>query len=245
MTSFLDYAKKVFSQWRRAYGMLTFILLILSVVSGIGIDLFLPSLIWYLLLLVTLFFGTYRVYSQLEDSLPESGDMAIDLKSIQFGGSGWKRILPLEPIRTILYIHARNPGTERIKLSKIVIQEYELNSSLFTPYNQKVVIYLDRPHGSRERITLPLDIPGRDWRAMIIELPVHMNLDAPDHFLDSVRDLSSFTLNLQFHYEDMDGRKSTISLVQEETFEGFRESVRQNLVQRSQHEALNRLAGLI
>lgn len=245
MTSFLNYSKKVFGQWRRAYGALAFALLVLSVLSGIGIQILLPSLVWYLALLVTLFIGTYRVYSQLEQSLPELGALALDLISVQFGGSGWKRVLPTEPIRAILSIHVRNPGTEPIKLSRVSVEKYQLNSSLFTPQQQNVQIYLDQPQGSRDRIILPLDIPGRNWRAIIIELPVQLNEDDPDRFLASVRDLSSFKLELRFHYEDMDGRKRTIPLAREESFEGFRDAVRQNLVQRGQHEALAKLGGLL
>jgi hypothetical protein len=178
----------------------------------------------------------FYVWKETMEKLPKVADLVIECKSVIFGGGGWSGALPLLPLKFRITLEFRNRGEEKAKLTRFQVTKCYLGTDLLE-YNKNVIkLHETSPNIPRSQISLPYDIPKRDWRSLVCELPVELQQKDPPKFAELVKGLQVFEIEFKYEYEDMNGDSHSGSLIIRESFEDFRQTVLQQWIQSQQHE---------
>jgi hypothetical protein len=219
------------------------------IINVLGKELNLPTWVYGAILGFGYLVENIRIFLELQDAKIERGIATVEheVEKVSFGGTGWG-ILPATPLRAVIKLELRNSGGERAQITKLSIEYFETNTALFTYQPDNLEIFMLPPHvkpnRNKERITLPFDIPARDWRGLLVEVGVRLNETDKEKFIKHVKELKDFELELEYVYRDMDGEIYSSFEKISESYEDFRNDVLQNLIERNQHELVCLLKGM-
>jgi len=236
----IEYIKKLFSNVRNTYSIISLLLALVM--------LFFPKYnlikISGLFVIFSLLPAGFYVWKDTMEKLPKVADLVVECQSITFGVGHWSGALPQSPLKFWIKLEFKNRGEEKAKLTRFRLTKCHLGTNLLE-YNVNVInLYAASSNIPKSYISLPYDIPERDWRFIYFELPVELRQDDPKKFAELVKDLRDFEIELRYEYEDMNGDNYSRSLNIKKSFEDFRQTVFQYWKQNNQHELVYILKGI-
>ncbi len=235
MKLFLQYSCRLLGQWKKTYGLITFLLVVVTTLGFMGTKVVLPTWAWVLLLVLSLYFGTLLVYREIVEQLPKVADLVIGCKNARIGTKGWGRAMPSQPLLMRVDLELRNRGEEKAKLSEVRVMKCDFGTDSLKARVDEIQFYEKTPDVGRRRAQIPLEIPGRDWASMTCELPMDLLESSSDEFARLLKDLQSFEAELHYEYEDMDGFTHSGSVLITGSFEAFRNQAIDNWRTKQEH----------
>lgn len=234
MKLFLKYTWQLLSQWKKAYGLITFVMVVITILSFAGTKVALPTWAWVLILIASLYLGTFLVYKEAIEQLPKSAELTMDCSQASVLTS-WGKALPSKLLRIQINLDLRNSGKEKAKLSRLEVVKCDLGTNLLKARTDEVKLWETLPGVGRRTVEVPYDIPARDWAPVTFELPIELIERDPEAFARMLKELEGFEIELQYEYEDMDGRRFLNSATIRESFEAFRQQAVSNWVAKQEH----------
>ena len=204
MRLLLDFTKRLINQWEHVFGIVTFLFTVTTILGFIGINVLIPTWVSVILLISSLFFGSYFVFKEIINKIPSTAKLIFNIEEIILDSSGWGEVYPSSPLELKIKISINNQGDEKGRLSEINIASIDLMTKLFNHKieNSEIIQY---PAGARmHKISLPIEVPGRDWISISCNIPIYTtNLPEPKLYAREIKDLSSFNVSLNYQYGDM------------------------------------------
>lgn len=238
----LEYIKKLISHATNAFSIISLLLALATLFFPL--DSFNKISLTGLFAILSFLPAGFYVWKETMEKLPKVADLVIECKSVIFGGGGWSGVLPLLPLKFRITLEFRNRGEEKAKLIRLQVTKCHLGTDLLECNKNIIKLHETSPNIPRSQISLPYDIPKRDWRSVVCELPVELRQKDPPKFAELIKGLQVFEIELKYEYEDMNGDSHSGSLIIRESFEGFRQTVLQQWMQSQQHELVYILKGI-
>ena len=222
MKQLWEYTKRVFGQWEYVYGVIALILTVFAVLSSAGTELMLPAWAWVLILLLSLYWGTFSVYRKIVEERPKPADLTIKEKSAVFRVTSWGGGVPVR-CGFLVTLDLINRGQEQATLNDLKLTEFDMNTSLLGDQPLRTRLYRPNdPHAGVD-IRLPYKVPGGHWEPDVkFEIQVRYNAQGPLEFAERLNELQDFEIVLQYKYEDMQRSKYEDSIEIRGSFEGFK-----------------------
>jgi len=131
--------------------------------------------------------------------------LVVEPEEVKFCSFDWSsQQMPGRPGIT-LFLAIRNAGREKVKLTSLRVGRCDLGTDMF---ELGVAAFSDASAGQKEQpMRLPYDIPGRDYRRVKCRLPTPLATRDAKQFAGQINQLKGFSLELEYVYEDMDGRE--------------------------------------
>jgi hypothetical protein len=177
----------------------------------------------------------FYVWKETVEKISKVADLVVECESIKFGVGHWSGALPQSPLKFQIKLEFKNRGGEKAKLIKFQVTKCHLGTDLLEYSINVIKLYESSPNVTRKYISLPYDIPGRDWRFIDFEIPIELRQEDPKKFAELVKDLRDFEIELEYEYEDMNGDNYLRLLNIKESFEDFRQTVLQFWLRNNQH----------
>jgi hypothetical protein len=234
MKLLLKYTWQLLCQWKKVYGLITFVLIVMTILSFVGTKVILPTWTWVLILIASLYLGTFLVYKETLEQLPKPAELVMDCGRARVLTS-WGKALPSQLLRIQIDLNLRNSGKEKAKLSSLKVAKCDLDTSLLIARTDEIKLWETLPNVGRRTVEIPYDIPARDWAAVTFELPVELVERDPESFAIMLKELGEFEIELRYEYEDMDGHRFLNSATVKESFEAFRQNAVSNWIGKQEH----------
>lgn len=227
-----EYSKRVFFQWKKVYALINFALWAITTLSFSGVKIVLPTWGWVLIVIVTLYLGTFLVYREISEKLPH---LTVNYQRVSFSPVRWGEEGIPYGLKIKIDLDFRNSGQEKAKLSELNVTRCDLGTDLLEDKRSEIKLI----NREGKTIRMPCDIPGRDWASTKCELPVKLLEKDSKEFAKLVKKLQNFEIELQYKYEDANGRSYSNSIMITESFEAFRKQAIRNWLEKNQSELLS------
>lgn len=234
MNLFSSYVRLLFNQCVKTYG-------ILALIVNIGtFFLITPTWLWMLIPFLTLFIGGFCVYREMMEARPKSPRLSVQNKTVKFKNAGWAGSLPLAPMKIFSRFDLNNTGEEKAKLYRISVTNCDLLSPLFTAKPSAMKLFTQNlPSRDWIQNFLPCEIPGRDWKGFQCEIPIDLRNSEPEEFAKFLKDLKGFIFNLDYEYQDMDGRPYRAEISLSGSYDEWKEQVIHNWIDRKRPDLVS------
>lgn len=203
---FWDYTWSLLSQVEYLYGLVTLGFAVLTGLGFLDVSVALPTWAWTILLFLSLYFGSFSVYREVCERLPEVADLSITDKETRIV-SGWGGRGPSNP-RVEVRLQLSNSGAERAKLTEIRFGTIELNTESLEARIAEARFYVapsSMPGPGKQRLSVPYSISGRDWVSIRCDLPFTVVDSTLEDIARTLKRLSVYNTEIIYQYEDMDG----------------------------------------
>ena len=237
MNLLFSYSKRLLVQWEYIFGIFIFIFTLTAILGFVGVEVYIPTWISVLILIISLYLGSFFVYKDVVEKLPDTADLDFKIDSAEFVSRGWGPVYPSSPLELNIHLTINNKGEEKAKLSNIKYSDVNLNTDFFNPNVDDIEFTEVPPDSKKRKITFPIEIPGRDWSLIICKIPIY-TAEHPNEkdLVHKIKDLTNFDLSMSYEYENMDGESFKDSFSIQGNYSAFIDQAINNWRSRGQHE---------
>lgn len=188
---------------------------------------------------ISILFAGYFAWKEINDKLPQKGDVTLKCTSSMLTTRGITNGIPLSPVYFKIELDLINHSDEMVTLFKVSITEFQHNARLLGSQPKDYKLTKFNPNYGSIPIGFPLEVPGRSRDASLqLEIEVSFNERVPLQFAKRLGELNTYFVKLEYIYQDLDRNAYTRDIEIHGTFEEFKKGTIQGWKQNKNYQLL-------